>query len=189
MNQKLMEQIILHILSNLGIVKTHFVSANETKSIMDKQFLLSEKLTFETVEGDILRKNIYGSQISVSGSKDFKLLLADCTQEKDFPEYGLVIQLKDAPTYGLYFVFNNSEAEALIAVNTDKKHWIPCSTYLQATFLAGMEQLRDLGFGWKKCIEYKELHSQLLTFIKFHDSYFEAQNTNHEQDNQGEMPV
>jgi hypothetical protein len=179
MNQKLTEQIVIHILSNLGVLPSTFIDQDKTKSVMDKKFLLPEKLTFETADGDILRKNIYGCQISVTDTKEFKMLLADCTQEKDVPEYGLVIQLKGAPAFGVYLIFNqlipqDLPDEALIGVNTDKTHWIPCSTYLQATFLAGMEQLRDLGFGWKKCASYQELHSQLLSFIKFHNNFFEV---------------
>ena len=107
------------------------------------------------------------------------MLLADCSQEKNVPEFALTIQLKDAPTFGVYLIYNKlvedpPYAEALIAVNTDNKHWIPCNTYLQATFLAGMEQLRDLTFGWVKIKDYAAQHAQLLSFIKFHDSYFEV---------------
>lgn len=172
MNQKLTEQIANHILSNLGIVPSSFVDAGQTRSVMDKQFILSEKIKFE-LDGNVFSKNIYGCQVSVVGDQEFKLLLADCTQEKNIPEYCLVAQLKDAPAFGIYLISNSSvDAEALIAVNSDKKHWVPCTTYLQATFLAGMEQLRDIGFGWSKCKNYKDLHEQLLLFIKYHDNYF-----------------
>jgi hypothetical protein len=177
MNQKLTEQIALHVLSNLGVLPSDFVNQENTKSVIDKQYLLPEKLTFKAEDGTVLHKNIYGCQVAVTGNKEFRLLLADCMQEKDIPEYCLVIQLKDAPAFGVYLIFNQlvddpPEAEAMIAVNSDKKHWIPCTTYLQATFLAGMEQLRDIGFGWGKCNNYQALHEQLLTFIKFHDNYF-----------------
>lgn len=181
MNQKLTEQIAYHVLSNLGALPSAFVNQEQTKSILDKQFILPEKISFESEDGQVSHKHIYGCQVSVTGAKEFKLLLADCTQEKNVPEYCLVIQLKDAPAFGVYLIFNQlvedpPEAEAMIAVNSDKKHWIPCTTYLQATFLAGMEQLRDIGFGWNRCNEYKELYSQLLSFIKFHDNYFEVIN-------------
>lgn len=179
MNQKLTEEIALHVLSNLGILPSDFVNQDQTKSVFSKQFVLPEKISFESEEKQVFHKNVYGCQVSVTGAKEFKLLLADCTQEKDVPEYCLVVQLKDAPMFGIYLIFNKlvndpPESEAMIAVNTDKKHWIPCTTYLQATFLAGMEQLRDIGFGWNKCVNYQELYTQLLSFIKFHDNYFGA---------------
>lgn len=184
MNQKLTEQIAIHVLSNLGVLPSSFVNIDQTKSIIDKQNLLPEKLTFEVEGGQAIRKNVYGCQVSVA-DKEFKLLLADCTQEKNVPEYCLVIQLKDAPVFSVYLIFNQLvedqiEPEAMIAVNTDKKHWVPCTTYLQATFLAGMEQLRDIGFGWTKCSNYQELYAQLLTFIKFHDNYFGAEDEGQE---------
>jgi hypothetical protein len=64
------------------------------------------------------------------------------------------------------------DPEVMIAVSTDKDNWMPCSIYLQATFLAGMEQIRDLGFGWTKAANYSEQHKQLLSFIKFHQNIY-----------------
>jgi hypothetical protein len=178
MNDKLTEEMAYHILANLGVLPSKFVDIDQTKSVIDKSFLLSDKITFQS-EDQVYKKNIYGCQINISDSKDFKILLADCTQEKNVPEYCLISQLKDSPAFGVYIIFNRlvddpPESESMIAVNVDKKHWIPCTIYLQATFLAGMEQLKDLGFGWKKCNNYQDLYVQLLSFIKFHNSYFEA---------------
>ena len=184
MNQKLTEEIVYHVLANLGALPSSFVNQQITKSVIDKQFLLSEKLTFETEDGETLQKNVYGCQIQV-GDKDLKLLLADCGQSKVFPEYCLFTQLKDAPAFGIFLVYDvlgseQFDSEAMIAVNVDAKHWIPCSTYLQATYLAGMEQLRDLGFGWTKCTNYQPQYAQLLSFIKFHNNYYGVQDERQE---------
>jgi hypothetical protein len=185
MNNKLTEQIILHILSNLGVLPATFIDQEATQSLFDKQFLLSEKLSFEVEDGEVLRKNIYGCQISVTDSKEFKMLLADCTQDNDLPEYCLLVQLKESPTFGIYLLFNQlvsdpPDPEAMIAVSADQKHWMPCSPYLQATFLAGMEQIRDLGFGWNKCSEYQDQYQQLLSFIKFHSKFYEVEDEGQE---------
>ena len=176
MNTKLTEQIACHILANLGVLPSTFVDQDNTRSVIDKQFLIQEKVSFE-IDGEIVKKNIYACTKTITDSKEFRMLLADCTKEKDLPEYCLLIQLKDAPFFGVYLIFNQlvldpPDSEVLIAVNSDKKNWMPCSTYLQATFLAGMEQLRDLGFGWTKCSSYKDMYEQLISFIKFHDNYF-----------------
>lgn len=184
MNQKLTEEIVYHVLANLGVLPSSFVNQDVTRSVIDKQFLLSEKLTFETEEGETTYKNVYGCQIQVGG-KDLKLLLADCGQDKSFPELCLFTQLKDSPAFGVFFVYNildinPFDSEAMIAVNVDAKHWIPCSTYLQATYLAGMEQLRDLGFGWTKCTGYQAQYTQLLSFIKFHTTYYGVQDEGQE---------
>ena len=181
MNKKLTEEIARHILSNLGVLPSSFVDSEQTKLVIDKQFLLSEKIKFQDSDGKEIINNIYGCQISIANSKDFKLLLADCTQDKDFPEYCLLVQLKDSPAFGVYLISEESytpsnneyiDVEALIAVNSDGKFWMPCTTYLQGTFLAGMEQLKDLGFGWIKCSSYKEQYDQLMSLIEFHDNFF-----------------
>lgn len=180
MNNKLTEQIVFHILSNLGVVSSEFVDPETTKPIMDKSFMLPEKIVFE---GQKDKRSIYGCQVSVADSKELRLLLADCTQDKEFPEFALLVQLKDSPAFGLYMIHAKGQIdpEVLIAVSTDKENWMPCSTYLQATFLAGMEQIRDLGFGWTKTNNYAEQHRQLLSFIKFHHGYYGEDNEGQEE--------
>jgi hypothetical protein len=179
MNSKLTEQIAYHVLSNLGVLPSNFVNQEATRSIIDKQFILPEKISFESETGEVVRKNIYGCQVSVADSKELKILLANCTEDTSFPEYCLLVQLTDAPAFGLYLIFTQHSAEPLdpeplIGVSVDKKNWMPCSVYLQATFLAGVEQIRDLGFGWAKCNNYQDQYQQLLSFIKFHHNFFGA---------------
>lgn len=177
MNPKLTEEIAYHILAHLGVLPSTFVNRDLTKSIIDKPYLLSEKISLETENGDVLKKNIYGCQAKIGDVKEIKMMLADCTEDKQWPEYCLLVQLKDAPAFGVYLVYSGQseekvDPEVLIAVSPDKEHWMPCSTYLQATFLAGMEQVRDSGFGWGKCTDYQELYKQLLSFIKFHHGFY-----------------
>lgn len=177
MNNKLTEQIAYHILANLGVLPSSFVNRESTRSIVDKDFLLSEKLTFKSENDQVIRKNIYGCQVSVVDSKELRILVANCTEDEALPEFCALVQLKDAPAFGVYLIFTQHsketlDPEALIAVSTDKKNWMPCSTYLQATFLAGMEQIRDLGSGWGKCTDYQDQYQQLLLFVKFHHSFY-----------------
>ena len=186
MNQKLTEQIAYHILANLGVLPADFVNKEVTKPIMDKQFLLNEKLAFEGENGSTIRKNIYGCQVNVADNKELKMMLADCTQDKDYPEFCLLVQLKDAPAFGLYliatqFAEERVDPEVLIAVSTDNNYWMPCSTYLQATYLAGMEQVRDVGFGWVKVNNYEKLYQQLLSFVKFHHNLYGAADEGQEE--------
>lgn len=185
MNRQLSEHIIYHILANLGVVSADFINRDATMPIIDKQFLLPERLSFE-VDGDTIRKNIYGCQVNVSDGKELKLLLADCAQDRELPEYCLLVQLKDAPAFGVYLIVTSLakepvDSEALIAVSSDGEHWMPCSTYLQATFLAGMEQLKDVGFGWSKATSYGKLHQQLLSFVKFHHNFYGAMDEGQEE--------
>lgn len=179
MNQRLTEEIVYHTLANLGVLPASFVKT-DMKSIIDKGFLLSEKLVLETENGEI-SKNIYGCQTLVAGKAELKLLLADCTQEKDLPEYCLLTHLfgteKPSPMFGAYLVFNrlqkqDVDSEALIAVSADHKNWMPCSTFLQGNFLSAMEQIRDLGFGWKSLSGYDSQYQMLLKLIRFHHNFF-----------------
>lgn len=184
MNYKLTEQIAYHIFAHLGLLPAEFVSQSLTKSIIDKQYLLPEKLALESEGGEILRKNIYGCQASVADAKEIKMLLADCSESKEWPEYCLLVQMKGAPAFGVYLLYTGQskemDPEALIAVSSDGEHWMPCSTYLQATFLAGMEQVRDSGFAWGKASNYQELYQQLLLFIKFHHGFYGVSNEGQE---------
>lgn len=185
MNPKLTEQIAFHIFANLGVLHADFINHELSKSIIDKTYMLQEKVSFE-IEGKVIRNNIYGCQVTVADGKELRLMLADCTQETDFPEYALMVQLKDSPAFGVYMIYTKKvdekvDPETLIAVSTDKGIWMPCSTYLQATFLAGMEQIRDLGFGWTKVTNYADLHKQLLSFIKFHQNIYWEDNEGQEE--------
>lgn len=185
MNEKLSEEIAYHIFSNIGIFPSSFVDQGKSKSIVSKDFILNEKISFINDENKAINKNVYGCQISITGEKNFKMLVGDCTQDKDLPTYCLLIQLKDAPAYGIYMAFDKSikesvYTEVLFGVNQNKKYWMPCTIYLQATLLAGMEQLRDLTTTWEKCIDYKEEYEQMLEFIKFHDNFFGGANEGEE---------
>jgi hypothetical protein len=60
----------------------------------------------------------------------------------------------------------------MIAVTMNGKEWMECGTFLQATFLAGMEQIREVGLAWNKCANYKEQFDMLLAFINFHHNTY-----------------
>lgn len=173
MNRDLTEQIAYHIFASLGVLPASFINSDNLKSLNDNQFIIKEKFVFE---GENISHNIYVCEIKTTDSIELKIMLGDCTQDEKVPEFCLLVHLKDSPAYGLYLVFNKlsddpPEAEAMIAVNMDKG-WMLCDTYLQATFLAGMERIKDLGRNWTKCLDYKDQHKLLISFIKFHDDFF-----------------
>lgn len=173
MNLELRESIVKHIFSNFVIIPSNFVNFDKSKSLQNKEFELPEIIPFEDNEND---NKIWGCQTFID-QKELKLILGDCSANKDIPEYALIIQVKDSPTYGVYFVNNflnkNLSSESLIAVTLNGKDWLECQTYLQATFLAGMEQFKDLGFTWTKCFDYKKDLNTLFSFIKFHNFIYE----------------
>jgi len=172
MNKVLMENIVRHVFSNLAVIPSAFVNIDKTKSLMSKEFLLNDTLSFENESG-IVKNKIWGCQISAD-QQELKILLGDCSQEKQVPEYCLIVQLKDAPAYGIYLICNSENAESLIACTLSGKEWMECQTYLQATFLAGMEQIRDIGLSWNKCSDYKDQYDLMISFIDFHNTVYEA---------------
>lgn len=171
MNYELMGSIIKHIMANLAIISSTFVNLDKSKSLMTKEYLLTNKLSFQNENFETVNNNIWGCQIS-TGEQELKFLLGDCgSQDQNLLEYCLIVQLKNSPAYGLYIVYDNyineiSNDECLIAVTLNNKDWLSCSTYLQATFLAGMEQVREAGLNWSKCVYYKTQYELMLSFIK-----------------------
>ena len=167
MNKDLTNQIVKHIFANLGVLNADFVGMSSSKSLVSKEFQLSEKLAFESDSGPVYN-NVWGCQIS-SEQQEIKILLGDCSIEEDLAEYCLIVQLKDAPAYGLYLTLGDSLTESMIAVTINGTDWMQCYTFLQATFLAGMEQVRDMGFGWIKCHDYHDHFEMMKSFIKYHE--------------------
>lgn len=177
MNQPLMEQIVHHIFANLGLVATSYVNLQNTQSLIDKEFRISDKHLSFSSDSQLISRPIYGCQV-VLGDKTFRILVGDCSQDIELPEYCVVVQLTGLPVYGMYMICDHhiDEKEPLIAVSMDGKDWMPCSAFLQATLLAAMEQLRDIGIGWGKCTNYQTQYEALLSMIKFHTNYYEEAN-------------
>lgn len=168
MNIELTNKIAQHILSGLCVLDADYVNHKDCRSLTDEQYLLPEKMSF-AIDEDLINNNVYGCQMTFGG-KIFKMILADCSTEKNCQEYCLFSQLQDAPAYGIFFDTQEKE-NTLIAVNSTKKFWMPCTIFLQATFLAGMEQIKDIAYGWNQCTKYSEEYKQLQSFISFHDEY------------------
>lgn len=173
MNNILRNTIVKHIFSNFGVIQSKFIDSNKTKSLMSNEFLLSKKISYKNTAGNIVKNNVWGCQITLD-QKEFKILLADYGQDSS-KEYCLLVQLKNSPAYGLYIL--NDEIlgdETMIACTLDGKQWMECQTFLQATFLAGMEQIKDIGLSWSKCNSYREQFDLILSFIEFYESIYEA---------------
>ena len=174
MNKVLLEHIVKHVFANLMVIPSTHVNVVKSQSFIHKDYLLPDHIPFEVDDSDQVQKNrVWGCQISTD-QQEVKMLLGDCTEDPNFPEYALIVHLKDNPAYGLYIVNNakdkSVELDAMLAVTIDGKAWLECSTFLQATFLAGMEQIREIGLGWSKCSNYKSDLDMLLSFVNFHHS-------------------
>jgi|SRR5579859_491874 len=174
MNLSLLKEIILHIYSNFKIFPSDYIS-DSTKSLVDDLFLLSEKINIEYDHVSYSGK-IYGCQISIMQNM-VKILLGECTIDKKYPEFAMIIKPKEDLFYALYIRANEKDphdSQPMLATSLDGKTWMKCSTYLQGTFLAAMEQLKDTHFSYNKCSEYQDLYKSLLVFLQFYDQcYYE----------------
>lgn len=170
MNKVLRETIVEHILASFIVIPSSFIAYDKSKSLKSKEYLLVDTVSFKLDE-EVIKNKVWGCQLS---QHEIKILLVDCSVDKTIPEYAFLISVKDQPTYGLYLVYNDEDidGEALIAVSMNGKDWLECNTFLQATFLAGMESLKELGLAWEKCSDYKDQLSSTLSFIKFHNDLY-----------------
>jgi hypothetical protein len=172
MNIALLKEMVAHIYANFGVIPSDFVNLKTSGSLISPYYLLKDKITFE-VEGQAHYGKMWGCSMSL-GDLAIKVLLADCTLDREYPEFAMIIDPKGNPTYGLYLCHNElsshpKDSVPMLAVSPDHgQGWMPCNTGLQATFLAGMEQARDLHMPWEPCVEYNELHQAMIGFLKFH---------------------
>lgn len=176
MNYFLLKEIVSHVMAHFGIIPSNFVDLNKTDSLMSPAYLLDDRIFFE-IDGKPYQGKVWGCQLSV-GQAQVKVLLGDCADDSrhnGFHDWTMVIQSKDAPIYGLYLSHNLSadplDSEPDLCVSTNGKEWMNCSTFLQATFLAAMEQVRDLKLPWSKLGDHKDLYHALLSFTNHHQSY------------------
>lgn len=170
MNKVLLEEIIKHIFINFGLLKSDFIDLTKTKSLIDKDFLIEEKLTFEDTENNIIKNKVYAISLNVDNS-EIKIIVGDC-KISNTKEYCLIFQLKNAPAYGLYFIDDKNNTEALMSCSIGEDTWIDCDTYLQAMFLTGSEQLKNYNIFYNKCEEYQEQYKLLISFLKYHEEKF-----------------
>ena len=177
MNILLTEQIIHHILSGLAAVPSNIIDLSKFKSIKSKEFLLPEKISIEDDSGNKLPNNIWGIEMFFE-QQEIKILLASCLDSDQIEDYICVIKLKGAPGYGLWLSYDTdkiiSPSQPLIAVTVDGQNWMSCNTYLQATFLAAMENVKDAPIAWKRCQNYEDNYKLLLSFINYYNLFYEA---------------
>lgn len=180
MNKVLLENIVRHVYEGFLIIPSDHVNNLSSQKLLSTEFILDKQLKFEYEEGEIFGK-VWGCQI-LTEDHGIKILCGD-TSDSDSKEYAMIVCLKNSLTYGLYSVFNKDrivDQEAMIAVSADGKAWLECNTGLQGSFLAGMEQLKELGVSLTKCTNYKLEFEYLKSFINFHDTIYGDDNAGQE---------
>lgn len=161
MNSKLTMEICKHILSNFGIIPSTFFDSQSFKTLNSDEFLLDKSLVFLDDNDKEVHKKVWGCSASFN-NVSFSILLADLTQD-DLVSYCFIVQMENAPAYGFYIDVLGDEA--IISCTTNNTNWTVCTTYLEATFLAAMEQLRGTGLPWGRIKDYGSQLSLLKSLI------------------------
>lgn len=164
MNPKLTKEIVKHIYNKLGIGS----DLNKFYSILDNKFLLKDKICLIGEDDNTIENNIWASQLTYDDKK-IRILVANCGIEEI--EYCIVVSLEGIPSYGCYLSFD--EEDSIICYSLSDK-WSNASIYLQANFLAGMEQLKEVVGEWEVCKDVIDLKKNILSFIEYCDGVLNA---------------
>ena len=162
-NKQLSFEILYQILTNLGIFGE--LDLEKSKTLLDKDFLISDKIQF-TLEDQIINKNVFICSFDNEHTK-LNIAIVDCSTGED-KEFAFITSLEGSPAYAAYFTMSG---DAKICFNLTEDIWQPCSIYMQAMFLAGMEQIRELNVSSSKLVKYDSMLKKLKSFIKYYDAY------------------
>lgn len=158
----LTHEIVNHIFQRLGILNRNLHHAYI--SILDNEFLLDKKICLLNDREEEIHNNMWSCKLKVE-EKEFRILLADCSVDEE-KEYALIISLQDSPIYGCYL---SSDRESSLIANLLNEVWGESTIYVQASFLTGMEQIKDLSMPWIFNDKTNDLYDHLVSFIKYHN--------------------
>lgn len=154
MSSSLIKEIVLHILKNFGIG----ASFQNSMAINEESFLLQEKVEFEE-DGKHYKNNVFGCQCSIREQKLRAIYCGISGGEKI--ESFLYVKLEENPAYCVY-----SGMEDYIYFSPDKSdEWAKCTIMLHATFLAAMENIKDISPSFEKIKDYKAEYNQFSKAI------------------------
>lgn len=162
MRYGLTDCIVEHIFDNLGI------SLQRTASLRDPVFQLKETIEYD----DVYQAPLYGAEFTIEKSH-FRMLLADFSDSETYSEYAMVIKLTGSPTYGCYLFIDGAigtPEDGLICFAAKPNTWLKASISIQATFLAGMENLREVNTSWTKPKKYQDLLEELKSFYEYQNN-------------------
>ena len=158
---KLTNAIVEHILTNLGFMD------KRTHSLLAEPLKTDAYIDVQEDEKEI-HYPIYACETRITQTKIVMagVIFADTTDPQNLPDMAVVVNIEDCPTYGCYL----SQGEGVIAFTIKDNAWMEANTFLSATFLAGMENLRDVVQPYTQCQDIKPLHQALIAFLKYIDN-------------------
>lgn len=163
MSIKLTNTILEHIFTNLGFMD------QRKNSLLSSKLLTDYKITFEDNDIESYSK-VYACETAITQAK---IMIAGTylTLEDHEKDMAIVVKIENCPTYGCYLSQDKDGVNSgLIAFNLKDKTWIVANTFMQASFLAGMEQLRDIINPFNECKGPKDIYEAFISFLKYHDA-------------------
>lgn len=158
MNEKLTNTIVEHIFNNLGIINQNLIK----NSIINDAFKIDQKINYFNENNEDKIANVYCCETTVNKSKFY--LMATIFDDDLF----LISKLEDCPAYGCFGSIENKELkDSFIVCNLGDKSWIPTTIFIKATFLAGMEQLREVNRPFLRSESYNDYFKLLKEFIDY----------------------
>lgn len=163
MNQTLTKEIVHHVFSGFGTGNPN------ARSLQSPEFQLSKKLVFTTIDVGLRENDVWGCKFSYL-SGEVNVVLGDCSQIGSVSpdEMCLIVGLKGSPFYALY-LDELDDGGFMIATSLDGKAWVECSLFLQGTFLAAMEQIKEMQGVPERLIDFEEMFNSMVSFIQFRD--------------------
>jgi hypothetical protein len=182
--KRLTTAILEHIFTNLGVFGGY------KASITDKAFKLPETIPYEIETGKDEAKEtknalIYACRSNLSGKK-IDLIFSRFYQWNGIEDHDayLLVRLEGSPAYGCFLDVEMTKinyndplsSDGFLGVQFKEKTWMEATPFLKATFLAGMEQMREMTTQFEKNDKPEEMIELLKEFIGFYDTITETTN-------------
>ena len=163
------DAIVKHIFHNLGLFGKVPVSIAQEAFLTDKQISYSDDEEEKQAEVFSCSTNVEGKKLSMISTS---LIALSEDKLDEITDSFVVIKLEGQPAYGCYLMMTSSQ-DGFIAAEIKPKVWIPTTVFLQATFLAGMEQLKNLISRYEKPSDHdvENLFTLLKEFIGYHEAF------------------
>lgn len=136
-------------------------------------FKLKEHFECENYVGDKVKAPLWSIEGQI-GTDKFQALLCEVSDTEDLQEFIFLSKLEGSPTYASYLGRDEEDdiTQSALSYSTQDGVWLPTNVYLQATYLAGMESLKDVLVEWHVNPNPTYLVSNLKSF---YDSIMESE--------------
>jgi hypothetical protein len=157
----LTDVIVEYIFTNLGMMD------QRKNSLISSKLLIDQKITFE----DEQQYDIYACETIISQAKIMMVGTFITNEEDNTKDMVAIIKIENCPTYGCYATLDKTIVNnGLIAFTLKENTWVKANVFMQATFLAGMEQLRDVANPFDVCQITKDIYQDLVSFLTYQDT-------------------